>query len=182
VDQDRDIAALFLNAPNWANWRVIEPNGSIGWFEEEPFPDTMGWFAQTGRVSDRGSHSGAKPCPEWREMKWQRPGADESAYRGLYDWNLAPDDCNYGAIDDDGSAAWYVERPTRGPNGWAPVDGFFQVMNDNARIDVATHFYKSHRRWGFPGWEKTLERRPAAEVPLENAEPDYVPPSAAGSW
>lgn len=58
----------WASAPSWAEWLVIQPDGSWWWFERQPISGCDEW------VSTGGFSKCATDPIDWRETKESRDG------------------------------------------------------------------------------------------------------------
>lgn len=85
ADKVTSIARLkpnWENAPTWAGWWAVDPNGWAHWFQEEPVLaltiNYCGWIAKTVNGVQIGMELWAAEIEiplgtDWREMKEERP-------------------------------------------------------------------------------------------------------------
>jgi hypothetical protein len=71
----------WTQAPEWANWRAVDPNGWAHWFQEEPIKlmtiNYSGWVAKTINGIQQGAELWASEVDlplgvDWRETLRQR--------------------------------------------------------------------------------------------------------------
>lgn len=76
VDAYDALAPDWADAPEWAQWFAIDPNGDGFWFHDEPKANewrwTNGdWFRDVGY--EKGRRVNIPLGVDWRLCKWQRP-------------------------------------------------------------------------------------------------------------
>jgi len=142
-------AVDWSQAPEWANFWAMDDDGRAFWFENKP---TLREDALYAVWSDRENGLVEKapnfifPATQFRESLCAR-NANEEASAFYVDWSQAPEWANYWAMDDDGEAYWFEEKPT--------ID--WGVWLSQSRQRIAPDFGGAAI-----DWQDSLVARPAA--------------------
>lgn len=132
------------DAPDWANYRAIDLDGTAYWFQLEPQQHHCGqWVEYAGLVGVD------KRYPDYYE-DWTRSFEKRSVGKFEPDWSKAPEWANYWATDQDGSSYWYEDNPV------------IRYEHEQWRVDSGKYIYDKFVEQDV--WHDILYKRPINNI------------------
>lgn len=129
---------VFIYCPIWAGWAAVDSDGCAHWFSHEPERENkLYWFCRDGcklRIA------GFFDATDWKNSLIKRQKGDEMKKKVLTKEVFSSPDCpkwaKWAAVDSDGFAYWYEEKPIPSHCGtfWVQEDPATKCMGINGEF------------------------------------------------
>ena len=142
------------DCPLWAKYAAVDENGKAYWYDEKPMLSAQAWSGTGTHFARQVTHDNTMTRMLYDSSDWRSSLIERHAEKQLpkltvdvFSLDDCPDWAQYAALDANGLAYWYEDKPERLITEWQSNERARQIGQD----------------YDASGWKNSLIERPKSE-------------------